>query len=398
MNITGVYKTQHGELTIVQNGDDITASYQENGVCSGKLNGNKVEGAWKNKKDQGLFEWTFDGDGKFSGKYKSGLESGPMRGKWDGKIISHTSSDPQNVTSNPDQIEITISGRIAKYYFGRIKDDLQDELKSVLSISDEAIETEQDFLKLFLSITLEAREEARDNFKNLVPLDAFEEQCPNLFAIFNEVLEYDLDHFGLYDALFDTAEYWEGGTGFVSFFEDDCKVSFVINGQETIKDLSLGEFAQQINGYHTENPPENDQERILSDKLKEFIQLNSEEFGLSEDMGVSINKEGAMFSELWFTPQALEAISDRENSVSIYHDDIIDYTFYIETEKFEFSKLLFLTYANYADFRGNSLTTLANYIFYDNKIIQPDETWHRDKGIELEYESKDISLDFLING
>jgi transcription elongation factor Elf1 len=84
MNISGVYKTQHGELTIAQNGDNITASYQENGVCSGKLNGNKVEGIWKNKKDQGLFKWTFDGEGKFSGKYKSGLESGPMRGKWDG--------------------------------------------------------------------------------------------------------------------------------------------------------------------------------------------------------------------------------------------------------------------------------------------------------------------------
>lgn len=398
MNITGTYKTQHGELTIAQNGENVTATYQENGVCSGKLSGNKVEGIWRNKKDQGLFEWSFDEQGGFKGKYKSGMEAGPMRGKWDGKLLSNTSNEVSAEESTSDTVEITLSGRIPKYFFGSVKDSFQDELQTVLSIADESIETEQDFLKLFLNLTLEDREQARGDFENVVPLGEFEEQCPNLFEVFNEIAEYDLDHLGLYDALFDTAEYWEGGTGFVTFFEDDCKISIIINGQETIKDLTIGEFAQQVNAYHTENTPESNQEKILFDKLKDFIQINSEEFGLSEDMGVSVNKEGAMFSELWFTPPALESISDRENSVSIYHDDIIDYTFYIETEKFDFGKLLFLTYANYADFRGNSLTTLANYVFYDNKNIQPDESWHRDKGIELEYESKEISLDFLING
>jgi hypothetical protein len=57
-----------------------------------------------------------------------------------------------------------------------------------------------------------------------------------------------------------------------------------------------------------------------------------------------------------------------------------------------------LTFANYSDFRDNSSTTFANYIFYNNEIVTPDETWHRDKGIELEYEPRGTSLDFLING
>lgn len=82
MNISGKYKTQHGELIIAQHGDNITATYQENGICVGKLIGNKVEGIWKNKKDQGLFVWTFDDKGSFEGNYKSGIEKGPMRGKW----------------------------------------------------------------------------------------------------------------------------------------------------------------------------------------------------------------------------------------------------------------------------------------------------------------------------
>jgi hypothetical protein len=50
MNITGTYKTQHGELTVSQNGVNITATYQNDGICSGKINGSKVEGIWKNKK------------------------------------------------------------------------------------------------------------------------------------------------------------------------------------------------------------------------------------------------------------------------------------------------------------------------------------------------------------
>ena len=80
-----MYNTQHGELNIAQHGDNITATYQDNGVCSGKINENKVEGIWKNKKDQGLFEWKFDGKGSFTGKYKSGLEDGAMKGQWHGK-------------------------------------------------------------------------------------------------------------------------------------------------------------------------------------------------------------------------------------------------------------------------------------------------------------------------
>jgi len=86
MNLSGAYKTQHGELTLTHNGDNVTATYQESGMCMGKLSGNKVEGIWKNKKDQGLFEWTFDGKGGFLGKYKSGVAPGPMRGKWNGQM------------------------------------------------------------------------------------------------------------------------------------------------------------------------------------------------------------------------------------------------------------------------------------------------------------------------
>lgn len=97
MNPSGTYKTQHGDLTITQHGVNITATYQEDGVCIGSLIENKIEGIWKNKKDQGLFEWTFDGKGSFTGKYKSGLETGPKKGRWHGKHESLTNNKSDKI-------------------------------------------------------------------------------------------------------------------------------------------------------------------------------------------------------------------------------------------------------------------------------------------------------------
>lgn len=398
MNINGTYKTQHGELSIAQNGDNITATYQENGVCSGKLIGNKVEGIWRNKKDQGLFEWIFDDKGNFSGKYKSGIEKGPMRGKWDGKAIDSILHESDAEEREKDKVEIILSGRIPKYYFGKVKESFQEELQDVLSIADESIETEQDFLRLLLSTTLEDKDTERENFTNLIALSELEDKCPNFYALYQEILEYDLDHFGLYDALLDTADYWAGGTGFITFFEDDCSIQILVNGKEIHKSSSFGDFSKVLKGYHTEDTPVDEFENKIFDSLKAFIRKNSGEFGLPDDLGVGINKEGVMFCEAWFSPQAFEEISDRDFSITIMHDDIIDYSYYLEVENFNLSKLLFLSHANYGDFRGNSLTTIANYMFYDNELVLPDESWHRDKGIELEYESRDINLDFLLNG
>ena len=129
MNIIGTFKTQHGELTIAQNGDNVTATYQDDGVCSGKLIGNKVEGIWKNKKDHGLFEWTFLSNDRFIGKYKSGLEKGTMRGKWDGNQQSLTPFNSgkmiiffEVVQENGGKVELTFSNAFENLSFG-VADD-----------------------------------------------------------------------------------------------------------------------------------------------------------------------------------------------------------------------------------------------------------------------------------
>lgn len=97
MNISGTYKTQHGELTIIQYNEIIMATYQENGCCSGIINGNKVTGIWKNKKDAGIFCWNFDDENNFSGNYKNEVTEGPMRGKWDGEKITNQNDNLNDV-------------------------------------------------------------------------------------------------------------------------------------------------------------------------------------------------------------------------------------------------------------------------------------------------------------
>jgi hypothetical protein len=61
--------------------------------------------------------------------------------------------------------------------------------------------------------------------------------------------------------------------------------------------------------------------------------------------------------------------------------------------------LAFLAHANYLDFRNSACPTIANYVFYDNKVLTPEETLYRDKGITLEYEPDSLTrLDFLLEG
>jgi hypothetical protein len=99
MNIAGKYDTQHQEVTIFQDGNSITARYQEKGQVEGKLEGMEVTGTWVNGAGSGLFKWTFDADGNFNGVYKSGMEPGPMRGKWNGTRIGSAAPSPVEVSA-----------------------------------------------------------------------------------------------------------------------------------------------------------------------------------------------------------------------------------------------------------------------------------------------------------
>ena len=81
------FKGNFGELTLIINGTEAAGTYQENGTLKGLFVNNTFKGHWKNKGMEGLVEFTIT-DNKLLGNWKKGLEAGPMKGKWEGELIS----------------------------------------------------------------------------------------------------------------------------------------------------------------------------------------------------------------------------------------------------------------------------------------------------------------------
>lgn len=88
----------------VKNGA-ITGTYS-NGTLTGTLEGNVLSATFHNTAVNavGLIELTFNENG-FEGKWKSGLEPGPMRGKWMGSIVN--SKVETNDNESNDSAELT---------------------------------------------------------------------------------------------------------------------------------------------------------------------------------------------------------------------------------------------------------------------------------------------------
>ena len=83
------YRINNGKETIVfstGNDNSVTGEYNS-GTITGTLVGNVLKGTYENKKnkDVGLINFEFHENG-FDAQWKTGLEPGPMRGKWKGLI------------------------------------------------------------------------------------------------------------------------------------------------------------------------------------------------------------------------------------------------------------------------------------------------------------------------
>ena len=84
-----IYTINNGQESIVfkeGKGNTISGEYNE-GTLTGTLEGDVLKATFHNKKTNGagLIEFTFNENG-FNAKWKQGLEPGPMKGKWNGKL------------------------------------------------------------------------------------------------------------------------------------------------------------------------------------------------------------------------------------------------------------------------------------------------------------------------
>tara|TARA_Y100000385_G_scaffold39678_1_gene36899 strand:+ start:54 stop:980 length:927 start_codon:yes stop_codon:yes gene_type:complete len=92
------YKCSFGIVKITIDGDKCTGSYQKNGEFNGSIDGNIVKATWNNEGQEGLIVLDLSDD-KLAGKWKKGLDDGPMRGKWNGVIVNSNENNESDEES-----------------------------------------------------------------------------------------------------------------------------------------------------------------------------------------------------------------------------------------------------------------------------------------------------------
>jgi hypothetical protein len=87
LKLNTIYYSDNSEMIFQKNKDGKIHSIHADGTIEGDLEGNTLKGVFHNPKVNvsGLVELTFDENG-FTGKWKKGMNQGPMRGKWNGQL------------------------------------------------------------------------------------------------------------------------------------------------------------------------------------------------------------------------------------------------------------------------------------------------------------------------
>jgi hypothetical protein len=288
-------------------------------------------------------------------------------------------------------VEIEISGRIPKYFFGSVKKKYKGEIAKALKLIGGTMDDEE-FLRGLLNMTLELSDPK--DFSDIISKDKLS-QLPNLNKLVKDILDGEASHFNLLEELLDSPS--DLGSGFISFFEDDSTVSVMCKGENIIKDQTLKTFSSSI----SEGSFEDDAETEYGKYLEEIIDANKSLFGLSEYFTWTKNKFGSFFVEDSFSPESFQEFAEKEPQITVYFDDITTYRFIIESTDFDFKDLVFLRFGYANDFRDSANPTVFNYLFYKGNHVIPQENRHRDKGITLytsEGENPHYRLSFLLDG
>ena len=92
---TREYKCSFGNVIVTIDGNNCNGSYQTNGQFNGTIDGDIVKAKWTNDGKEGLIELDLSNN-KLEGKWKQGLDEGPMRGRWEGVLIEDLNTDDSN--------------------------------------------------------------------------------------------------------------------------------------------------------------------------------------------------------------------------------------------------------------------------------------------------------------
>lgn len=285
-------------------------------------------------------------------------------------------------------VNINISGRIPNYMFGIVRPAYYEECEKALEYTSEEVETMADFITMLYETTLEGGfDDGLEVFKANVDMDMLEENCPLLTDFLNLVEAGDAGHFQFYEIVLDMS--WEE----VNIIEDDAYITITVDGEEVVERQTLETFLGEVRWLDEDNDiDECDNLGIFWHKYHEKFNVKHEEFT------AYIAENGVLLINEWIEPVRLTPCKVRERNVTVEHDYIVDFDFNFKTDEFLVWRLAFLQYANATDFHRSAPEYVGSFLVYDNEIIRPDMTIHRDKGFTLYYEDGFKSCDFLIEG
>ena len=312
-------------------------------------------------------------------------------------ITSQTNTTAEKVKESPlaepqtlKKVNINISGRISNYMFGLLGDDAYAECEKAMSYAiDDDIETIGEFVKMYYETTLEGGD-GMEIFQESIDMDKFKANCPLLSEFLEKVEEGDAGYLQFYEEILDMA--WRDE---VNIIEDDAAITITVDDVEVVAQQKLIDFLGEIEPYIEE---EDDPKAVAM--VKAFWDKNGAKFNMEDREEHTINKaeNGVLQLNEWIIPKGLTAYNTRERNITVEHDNIVDFDFFLKAVDFDVSKLAFLQFGNASEFHQSELNYVGSFLFYDNNIIRPDQNIHRDKGFTLHYEDNSKSCNYLIEG
>ncbi|MDG1661254.1 MAG: hypothetical protein P8H40_07760 [Winogradskyella sp.] len=293
-----------------------------------------------------------------------------------------------------ERLEIKISGRIPEYYFASVKEEYIEVFEKAIEHANENMDTMETFLQALLKTTLENKEEDMEIFKVDMDMEEVKKDCPKLVELLDKIKEYNMDHYELYSEILD-----EPYNPRVIFIENDATISITKNWgeDEVLAAQKLSDFLgeeKEIDLTEAEN-------EAIKKQVTELCEEQKDEFvfdGEIETVWQSAKKTLTISN--WIKPDDLtyDNFLEKEHQLVIIHDDIVDYTFDIETKNFDLAKITFLQFASASEVRQSAAELVANYLFYGDKHITNDKEKQGNKGIELKYKPQYEGLSALLEG
>jgi hypothetical protein len=390
-----------GWISFESAGEGFVSAQYNRGTLQGHWDGEKLKGQFIDtvSNGKGLIEFSFNETG-FDAKWKAGIEEGPMKGKWVGKL----NSTIENMDTM-DQIKITINGRINTWVFNSLKDEYFEEFNAAFEeFASEPFESFGEFLNELILTTFSnpSNDDAVGIFRARFDEEKIKVNCPLLEGLLNDIEANKLSHYDLY-SIISTYPIED-----VFFISEDSEINISKNTNAII-DQTIQEFLESTTFFEMEEFEDDNQEFIVAkNKLIAIFNQNEsnncfmlseiEQEDFIETARIGIDKTQIVGGVKYCTPNLLDHYLnyDSEKAFSIRHSNYMQISYEFEANSFDLSHLTFLK-LKFIDLVDDCWTHNDSYafseIFYNNLRITGTQDIQSDKGIRLYFDGEDSEME-----